>query len=142
MLSESIVYGCIKDSTDRNAEERRRVNREAMMSLPSAESWPVLSREMFSFTDSDAADIDMAFRTEVLHFGASYQGIEYEWKHWLEQFERLLEKMYWVSAVVHLETEMSGNHSFLWEAKGDCHLPGTDVTNVRCEWVHESWLNA
>ncbi len=82
------------------------------------------------------------FRTEVLHFGASYQGIEYEWQHWLSQFESLLAKMYWVSVVVHLETELSGVHSFCWESTGDYHHPGAAVTNVRCEWVHESWLHS
>jgi hypothetical protein len=140
MLSESIVYGCIRDMADARVPDRQRVNREAMLALPRAESWPVLSREMFSLTDQSGTDL--AFHTEVMHFGASYQGIEYEWKHWIEQFENLLRQMYWVSAVVHLETELSGNHSFLWEANGSCHRPGEDVTNVRCEWVHESWLSA
>lgn len=110
------------------------------MSLPPAESWPVLAREMFSPPQQTASDI--TFHTEVTHFGASYQGIEYEWQLWTRQFEELLKKMYWVSASVHLETEDNGVHSFLWETDGDYHVPGSSAINIRCEWTHESWLSA
>ncbi len=139
MLGESIVYGCIKDGAYDNVAERRRTNREAMLSLPSAESWPILAREMFSVPQQTASDI--TFHTEVMHFGASYQGIEYEWQQWLDQFESLLRKMYWVSASVHLETEDNGTHSFVWETDGEYHVPGSDAINIRCEWTRESWLS-
>jgi len=140
MLGESIVYGCIKDCAFDNVAERRRVNREAMLSLPSAEHWPVLAREMFSLPAQDTGDI--TFHTQVMHFGGSYQGIEYEWQLWLDQFEQLLRRMYWVSASVHLETEHNGIHAFVWETDGEYHSPGSDNINIRCEWVRESWLSA
>ncbi len=135
MNQESIVYGCIKDTAEEEIAERRRINQAAIESLASAESWPVLSREMFTASSGTG---DISFHTDVTHFGASYQGVEYEWKHWLEQFENLLRKMYWVSATVHLETELSGSHCFVWETDRGEHMPGSDDIQIRCEWVHEA----
>ena len=92
MQGESVVYGCIKDSIyEQNVAYRSQANRAALQALPAAEDWPLLSREMFAATDH-VTDIDV--HTEIVHFGASYNGIEYEWQMWLEQFEALLSKMY------------------------------------------------
>ena len=47
--------------------------------------------------------------------------------------------MYWVSAYVHLETEMSGVHSFIWESiDAEYHTPGSNNIHLRCEWVKEA----
>ena len=136
MQEESVVYGCIKDSIyEQNVSHRLAANREALAALPSAEDWPLLSREMFAATDH-ATDIEI--HTEIVHFGASYRGIEYEWQLWMEQFEALLRKMYWVSVTVHLETEMSGVHSFVWETSDEYHQPGQSDIQLRCEWVHDA----
>ena len=139
MDQESIVYGCIKDVALREGDgERRRVNREAMLGLPHADEWPFLCQEMFAIP---RIEVDHAnYQTEVMHFGASYQAVEYEWEQWIEQFERLLSRMYWVSATVHLETELSGNHTFTWESSGNWHVPGSGDMQIRCEWSHEGRL--
>ena len=134
--SESVVYGCIKNITSEELSQQRRSNRDAMQALPSAETWSLVNREMFSLTEPGAADLSLA--TEVVHFGASYSGVEHEWNYWLEQFESLLRNMYWVSATVHLETEMSGLHSFVFATDGLCHEPQRSDIQIRCEWVKES----
>ncbi len=138
MQEESIVYGCIKDAVyQHDGMERTNTNQVAMLSLPSADSWPLLSREMFSSSSQLAGEINN--HTEIVHFGAPYQGIEYEWPMWIEQFEALLRKMYWVSAYVHLETELSGIHSFIWECiESEYHTPGDDDFQLRCEWIKEA----
>ncbi len=139
MDQESIVYGCIKDAvmfTD--SRERREKNRQAMLSLPSADQWPFLAQDMFSLPADRS--IDAQYQTDVLHFGASYKAIEYEWDEWIRQFEFLLSNMYWISAVVHLETELSGTHTFTWEADGDFHIPGESDMTVRCEWSREAGI--
>ncbi len=137
---ESVVYGCIKDVVTGDIQQRHHANRDAILALPDAEGWPVVNRDMFAVpTLQLVAD---GQHTQVMHFGASYLGIEYEWTHWLEQFENLLRKMYWVAATVHLETELSGTHSFMWEANGSYHSPGDGDIQIRCEWTHEGWLNA
>jgi hypothetical protein len=141
MDQESIVYGCIKDTHAlENYTERLSINRSAMLSLPRADQWPYLCQEMFSIPDANAFNNN--YQTEVMHFGASYKAVEHEWGQWIAQFEDLLSKMYWVSATVHLETELNGRHTFTWEADGGCHTPGSDVKQVRCEWSHEGSLSS
>lgn len=134
---ESIVYGCIKDSADFVLDdERRQVNRRAMLTLPSADDWPFLSQEMFAIPRMESV-AEHSYQTEVMHFGASYRGVEYEWEQWLKTFESLLSNMYWVSATVHLETELSGVHTFTWDSNGIEHKPGSGEINIRCEWSRE-----
>ena len=139
MDQESIVYGCIKDlSGDRSDPEtlqRRQVNRDVMLALPDASNWPFLCREMFSIPNL-VPDLN-AYHTEVMHFGASYRAIEYEWEQWIGKFERLLRQMYWVSASVHLETELAGVHTFSWESQQSFHSPNSGELRVRCEWSQE-----
>ena len=137
MDQESIVYGCIKDVSDVDSDvARRKTNRNALITLPQADEWPYLSREMFSLPKVEF--VNDFYQTEVIHFGSSYRAIEYEWDAWMQKFEELLSKMYWVSAIVHLETELSGVHTFTWESKDNGHKPGSSVMNVRCEWSQEN----
>ena len=139
MDQESIVYGCIKDIPDNTRHADRLItNREAMLSLPSADDWPFICQEMFSIPQNNV--LNNTYQTEVMHFGASYKAVEHEWDEWIAQFESLLSKMYWVSATVHLETELSGTHTFTWEANGNSHVPGAGKLQVRCEWSHEGSL--
>lgn len=137
MDQESIVYGCIKDASYHVDEgERRRVNRIALRALPSAVHWPLLSREMFAIPRMDR--FSTHYQTQVMHFGASYKAIEYEWEQWIQTFESLLQKMYWVSAVVQLETELNGTHTFTWDTLSDSHQPGSHDMQIHCEWSHEA----
>ncbi len=137
MQSESVVYGYIKDWSG-TAEDnllRCRVNERITASLPGVEEFTHLNHEMFSkpIEQTDSPGVDCY----LIPFGACYKGVEYEWSGWLAAFESLLEEMYWVSAVVHLETELSGKHSFSWaSAKGE-HLPGESVQGTQREWVHD-----
>ncbi len=141
MEPESIVYGCIKDSIlDAGQADRQRINRSAMLSLPKAEQWPFLCQEMFSMPHPGR--ISGSYQTDVMHFGASYKAVEYEWNQWIDQFESLLSKMYWVSATVHLETELYGTHTFTWESSRNYHVPGSGDMYVQCEWSHENYLRA
>lgn len=136
MDQESIVYGCIKDVAHYYDQgERRRINRAAMLALPGDEDGLFLSREMFSIPR--LANHRGQYQTEVMHFGASYKAVEYEWEQWIASFEALLKKMYWVSATVHLETELSGTHTFIWTSLSDSHVPGAGDIQVRCEWSQE-----
>ena len=89
MDQESIVYGCIKDIAHLQIDsERKRTNRLAMMTLPTAEEWPHLCQEMFAIPSVELGADN--YQTEVIHFGASYRAIEYEWKQWMSKFEDLL----------------------------------------------------
>ncbi|MFI8735261.1 hypothetical protein ACIGKM_05035 [Ectopseudomonas toyotomiensis] len=140
MESESIVYGCIRDWPSDDPEVRRlrrETNHGVLAELPAGELWPFLGREMFSFCDLPGAGL---YQTQVIHFGASYGAIEYEWNLWIEAFEALLKRLYWASAVVHLETELNGMHTFRWESDSGFHSPQEGGLRVRCAWEREGTL--
>lgn len=139
MDNESIVYGCIKHLPFGDKVQRQTSyvhNRRVIRQLPQADEWPFLCREMFSVPGDDL--MGGTFQTQVIHFGMSYQAVEYEWEHWLHKFEALLKQMYWVSAVVQLETELAGHHTFVWDCAEVCHEPGDEPLRVRCEWAREA----
>jgi hypothetical protein len=138
--SESIVYGCIRDWPSDDPEVRRlrrETNHGVLAELPAGELWPFLGREMFSFCDLPGAGL---YQTQVIHFGASYGAVEYEWNLWIEAFEALLKRLYWASAVVHLETELNGMHTFRWESDSGFHSPQEGGLRVRCAWEREGAL--
>lgn len=144
MDQQSVVYGCIKDTVfgdgDTSADYRRSNNREVMQELPSVEEWPLLSREMFAMpvAGSELEEDDDGMHTDVMHFGSSYKAVEYEWEQWLAKFEAMLKRMYWVSATVHLQTELNGTHTFSWESHDEYHAPSESELSVRCEWSREA----
>ncbi|WP_315289048.1 hypothetical protein [Pseudomonas oleovorans] len=140
MESESIVYGCIRDWPSDDPEQRRlrrETNHGVLAELPSGDLWPFLGREMFSFCELPGAGL---YQTQVIHFGASYGAVEYEWNLWIEAFETLLKRLYWASAVVHLETELNGMHTFRWESDSGFHSPQEGGIRVRCAWEREGML--
>ena len=140
MESESIVYGCIRDWPALDPEEcrrRRASNLAALDALPSGEGWPFLGREMFSFCGEPEQGL---YHTQIIHFGASYAAVEYEWSLWVQHFEALLRRLYWSSAVVHLETELNGAHTFRWETDSGCQSPEQSDMPLRCAWEREGAL--
>lgn len=142
MESESIVYGCIRDWPSDSASEsrlRRLLNRQVLDALPAGDAWPFIGREMFSCCQQPGSGL---YQTQVIHFGASYQTVEYEWKLWVAEFEALLKRLYWASAVVHLETELNGTHTFRWESESEngLHSPQDSALRVRCAWEREGGL--
>ena len=75
----------------------------------------------------------------MIHFGASYRAVEYEWALWVQRFEALLKQLYWTSAVVHLRPS-SGTHTFRWETDSGSHSPQQSDLRMRCAWGKESGL--
>ena len=142
MDQESIVYGVIRDvaSNDWQFLQRSRlVNCDALLGLTDIDTFPYLTTSMFSIPSEELEQ--GTYQTQCIHFAASYQAVEYHWEQWIAKFESLLKRMYWVSATVHLETELSGNHTFHWDSPGSHHAPSDDLT-VRCEWEHELAFNS
>jgi hypothetical protein len=138
--SESIVYGCIRDWPSESSAEsrlRRQINSQVLAELPSGDAWSFLGREMFAACLQPSAGL---YQTQVIHFGASYRSVEYEWSLWVAQFEALLKRLYWTSAVVHLETELNGTHTFRWESDNGLHSPQEGELRVRCAWEREGGL--
>ena len=141
MDQESIVYGIIKDIAmppEIDIMQRRMVNSMCLLDLPQTfdSACPFLCGDMFTLPGMYA--MNDAYHTQVIHFGASYSTVEYEWEQWMQKFEELLKQMYWVSATVHLETELNGKHTFNWEPTGrGYHAPNSGELRVQCEWERE-----
>jgi hypothetical protein len=55
----------------------------------------------------------------VIHFGVSYKGIEGYWEDWLNEFESLLSRLYWESAVVQMDNDERGRHRFEWHVSNE-----------------------
>src|SRR5438552_9367686 len=113
MGHQSLVYGVIEvfpaDPRRPEADERTRA---ALAALPEDDEWPFLVRSMFSATFSEHVSVAYLFRPA--HFAASLKEVEGEWDEWLPKFERLLATLDGITAVVHLETELVGTHTYHW----------------------------
>ena len=90
---------------------------------------------MFSIAGHDL--FSGTFQSQRVHVAASFKAVEYEWEHWLGQFEGLFKGMYWYSAIVHLETELAGKHTFSW-AVDSGHEPSDAELQMSCEWEREA----
>jgi hypothetical protein len=139
---ESIVYGIIRHvpgAQDSVARAERRANWAAIQALPVGidDEWSLICREMFAMPGDHI--FSGTYQTQLIHFAASYRAVEYEWESWLRQFETLLKSMYWVSATVHLETELSGKHTFSWASERG-HTPSDAELRMSCEWEREAGL--
>lgn len=137
--NETTVYGFIRDDVmvepGYDTQERLRTNRRVLMELPEFSACTLLYRELFSIpTGSINAG---GYYSSMVHFGAPYEGVEYEWEHWLEAFEDMLTDMYWISVVVHLETPFSGTHTHIWESSEAFHAPDSREFEMRCEWTKD-----
>ena len=49
-----------------------------------------------------------------LHLALLTNLLKLNWSDWLDKFESILKKLYWMSATIHLETELVGNHTYEW----------------------------
>src|SRR5215469_1879973 len=84
----------------------RRKNKNVIESLPTDDSqWPWIDRGMFLVQDPESPKM---YRDQVIVFGASYKEVEVEWEEWLKKFESILKQLYWMTATIHLETELVG----------------------------------
>lgn len=120
MGHESIVYGCILGRGWKRPKMRylQRLNREYLYSLPVQDSWPPLTRDMFSIQGEESDEYPVAgrYKHQAIHFGGTYKEIEFTWENWLEKFEKILANLYWEQAFLHLRTELVGNYDYLYKA--------------------------
>ncbi|BCL81747.1 hypothetical protein ccbrp13_42120 [Ktedonobacteria bacterium brp13] len=99
---------------DRKLTEKVHHNLQALSALPEDDdTWPFLSRSMFS---SSTNSIQTTYKSQIIHFGASFKQIEWAWEEWLTKFEALLSTMYWDEVRVHLISEMfTSSFDYTWE---------------------------
>lgn len=107
---------------DQKLREKVRFNLHAISTLPEDDAWPFLSRAMFS---SSTHSIQTTYKSQIIHFGASFKQIEWDWEEWLTKFEALLRKMYWDEIHLHLLAEwlnFSPIH-YIWKDEGQATSP-------------------
>jgi hypothetical protein len=113
---ETIVYGFIEGATWKPPEYRRlqAANLEVLDALPKADSFPPVTRDMFSCTPLDSPS---TFRAQVIHFGGSMNGLDFRAvPEWVAKFEALLSKLYWFEATAHVWTDyIDGAYQFWWK---------------------------
>ena len=113
----TVVYGYIDEACHVGDERRnrlfRRWNRRVLRELP-AEATPeaLLTRRIFAEVCDDG--FKGGYWGGVIHFGMSYKNIEGYWEDWLTEFESLLGRLYWESAVLRMENDQRGSHCFQW----------------------------
>ena len=103
---------------DRKLTEKVRQNLQAICALSEEDTWPFLSRSMFS---SSTNSIQTTYKSQIIHFGASFKEIEWVWEEWLTKFEALLRSMYWDEVHLHLVSEAFNASSFhyVWKDEGE-----------------------
>lgn len=116
MGHEATVFGCIEGATWRSEDYDRlqRLNAAVLAELPAEDEWPWLVRGMFALP---AGWPQGTYRSQIIHFGASLKDDPWDrscWDTWLGKFEALLGRLYWFSAVVHLQTEFEPDRLFRW----------------------------
>lgn len=112
------IYGVIKEyglNTSR-LDEVYSHNERIISNLPTSDSWPPLSKEMFSITKNDKKieGPSLEYWGRMIHFAACLKSVENEWEEWKDKFENLLQKLYWIEAHVHFKTEYTKVISFEW----------------------------
>ncbi len=114
----TFIYGVIEEYglNHKRLHEVYSHNEGKILNLPTSDSWPPLSREMFSITknDKETEGPNLEYWGRMIHFAACLKSVEYEWSEWKEKFENLLTKLYWTQAHVHFKTEYTGVISFEW----------------------------
>ncbi len=114
MGQEAIIYGRIEGVVWRIDRPRLLQDRNAatLDLLPVTDEWPCLVRGMFAVP---APWPQGTYRQQVIHFGASLADGTDVGPRWVEKFEGLLRRLYWLTAVVHLETEAGPSPAWRWE---------------------------
>jgi len=114
----TFIYGVIEEYglNYKRLDEVYAHNEETISSLPTSDSWPPLSKEMFSITKNDKGieGPNLEYWGRMIHFAACLKSVEDEWSEWKIKFENLLQQLYWTQAHVHFKTEYTGIISFEW----------------------------
>jgi hypothetical protein len=119
MGMHTLLYGYIEEMDfwlDPIKKSIRKHNSSIIKTLPIADNWPPLSREMFAICNNykDHPGPNFEYWGRVIHFGANLKSVEYEWAEWKYKFETLLTRLYIMDARVHVQTEYMSLETTRW----------------------------
>ncbi len=117
MFSPSTLYGCIVGGglVGPNMDWFFDANKARIDSLPEKTDWNsvLLTRDMFTIPMRENT---FFYRYQMIHLGASYNGLECYWEKWLNQFEDLLQTLFWHEAHVYITIDLGGQYDYHWKA--------------------------
>jgi hypothetical protein len=108
MGHQTVVYGVVIGAHLGFHADRHRLHHEnvrAIEALPIEDDWPPLVRSMFTVTDG-------FYKSQAIHFGASFKELEWSWELWLDKLETLLASLFWDDVRLHLVTEAVGEWTY------------------------------
>jgi hypothetical protein len=118
---------------DQKLRDKIHQNLYALSTLPEEDTWPFLSRSMFS---SSTNSIQTTYKSQIIHFGASFKSIEWEWEEWLTKFEAFLSTMYWDEVRLHLISEMfSSSFHYTWKDENEEKAVFPDYPDPVAHWT-------
>ncbi|UZR96393.1 hypothetical protein [Chondrinema litorale] len=92
----TFIYGVIEEYglNHRRLEEIYPHNEKIISSLSTSNSWPPLSKEMFSITknDKEIKLYNLEYWGRMIHFAACLKSVEYDWLEWKKKIENLLQR--------------------------------------------------
>jgi hypothetical protein len=141
MSAESVIYGSIVHfGVPRHpvAGQCYELNQKVIESLP-VDVLPGSYEMAQSFFTVPMPRPWGFYRSQVIHFGASYNHLEDYWSQWLASFESLLKRLYWHEARLHLDSEYFDRQEYLWRADARCvlHTPPSPISS----WEFEGGLS-
>jgi hypothetical protein len=77
----------------------------------------------------------LIFRDPIIHFGASYKSMEYEWHEWIIKFEIILKQLYWYNVELVLESEIYGDYKYQWVFDPYKTKINLDPPEPTSEWI-------
>jgi hypothetical protein len=115
----TVIYGYIEEMDfwlDPIKKDIRKHNSYIIKTLPNADNWPPLSREMFAICNNykKHPGPNFEYRGRIIHFGANLKSVEYEWVEWKDKFESLLSRLYFIEATVNVQTEYMPQETTRW----------------------------
>lgn len=113
------IYGYIEEMDfwkDPIRSKVRKHNFEIIDSLPKADEWPPLSKEMFAIANNfrNHPGPNVEYSGRIIHFGANLKSVEREWNEWKIKFENLLTNLFFIEARAHFKTEYSSLETSSW----------------------------
>lgn len=140
MSHSCIIYGFIKSPGILNDEVSLRtykLNKKIIKSIDKFNNeYYYIDNKMFSFLPFKKKIDDKIpqYNYNIIHFGASYKDLFYEWSEWILSFENIIKRLYWYEVILHYQG-MPESFTCSWEIS-DSYLEKLDyeLNEPTVEW--------
>ena len=112
------LHGFIQEFPDWKNKYRTHNNR-VLEKLPNTSEYPPLNKGMFHVPKGIEQAEQIAYWGRMIVFGGSFKGMDAFWEEWLEKFEKLLCRLIWTEAQVHIITEWYPEEVCKWKTSID-----------------------